>query len=150
MLYPKLAQEGKRQLSLDSFCSSHIVRLFLKLCEDSCIGSRCQIVSDSNCVLLYMDAWRTRSSLPVWSLHACHSPRSSDRSLSIPRTKTKTIGPCGFYFASFAAWNALQVHLCDPELSLNRFKTKLKTHFFPDPPPWLHLSFNFFCTPTWR
>ena len=40
----------------DSFCSSHIVRLFPKSCEDSCTGSRCQIVSDSNCVLLYTDA----------------------------------------------------------------------------------------------
>ena len=53
-----------------------------------------------------------------------------ERSLSIPRTKTKTIGPRGFYFASSAAWNALPVHLHDPELSLNSFKTKLKTHFF--------------------
>ena len=26
-----------------------------------------------------------------------------------------------------------RVHLRDPELSLNSFKTKLKTHFFPDP-----------------
>ena len=56
-----------------------------------------------------------------------------ERSLSIPRTKTKTLGPRGFYFASSAAWNALPVHLRDPELSLNSFKTKLKTHFFPDP-----------------
>ena len=52
-----------------------------------------------------------------------------ERSLSIPRTKTKTIGPRGFYFASSAAWNALPVHLRDPELSLNSFKAKLKTHF---------------------
>ena len=49
-----------------------------------------------------------------------------ERSLSIPRTKTKMLGPRGFYFAS-------SVHLRDPELSLNCFKTKLKTHFFPDP-----------------
>ena len=104
---------------------------------------------------------RTRSFLPVRSLHACHSPRSSEiiwasadarhewsyikfpitlqyitsleRSLSIPRTKTKTLGPRGFYFASSAAWNALPVHLRDPDLSLNSFKTKLKIHFFPDP-----------------
>ena len=56
-----------------------------------------------------------------------------ERSLSIPRTKTKTLGPRGFYFASSAAWNARPVHLRDPELSLNSFKTKLKPHFFPDP-----------------
>ena len=53
-----------------------------------------------------------------------------ERSLSIPRTKTRTLGPRGFYFASSAAWNALPVHLRDPDLSLNSFKTKLKTHFF--------------------
>ena len=46
-----------------------------------------------------------------------------ERSLSIPQTKTKTIGPRGFYFASSAALNALPVHLRDPELSLNSFKT---------------------------
>ena len=40
------------------------------------------------------------------------------------------LGPHGFYFASSAAWNALPVHLRDPDLSLNSFKTKLKTHFF--------------------
>ena len=63
-----------------------------------------------------------------------------ERSLSIPRTKTKTIGPRGFYFASSAAWNALPVHLRDPELSLSSFKTKLKTHFFSwYPPTWLTL-----------
>ena len=53
-----------------------------------------------------------------------------ERSLLVPRTKTKTIGPRGFYFASSAAWNARPVHLRDPGLSLNNFKIKLKTHFF--------------------
>ena len=53
-----------------------------------------------------------------------------ERSLSVPRTKTKTLGPRGFYFASSAAWNALPVHLRDPGLSMNNFKIKLKTHFF--------------------
>ena len=50
-----------------------------------------------------------------------------ERSLLVPRTKTKTIGPRGFYFASSATWNALSVHLRDPGLSLNNFKIKLKT-----------------------
>ena len=72
-----------------------------------------------------------------------------ERSLSIPRTKTKTIGPRGFYFASSAAWNALPVHLRDPELSLNSFKTKLEELTFFLTPPGLHLSFNFVrCSPT--
>ena len=52
-----------------------------------------------------------------------------ERSLLVPRTKTKTIGPLGFYFASSAAWNALQVHLRDPGLSLNNFKMKLNSLF---------------------
>ena len=58
---------------------------------------------------------RTCSFLPVWSLDACHSPRSSEiicdkRTVAVnPRTKTKTLGPRGFYFASSAAWNALPV-----------------------------------------
>ena len=65
------------------------------------------------------------------TVHAhLRSSGTLERSLSIPRTKTKTLGPRGFYFASSAAWNALPVHLRDPELSLNSFKTKLKTHFF--------------------
>ena len=58
-----------------------------------------------------------------------------ERSLLVPRTKTKTIGPRGFYCASSAAWNALPVHLRDPGLLLNNFKIKLKTHFFSWSPP---------------
>ena len=68
------------------------------------------------------------------------SSATLERSLLIPRTKTKTIGPRGFYFASSAAWNALPVHLRDPGLSLNNFKIKLKTHFFSwSPPPGDHV-----------
>ena len=67
-----------------------------------------------------------------------------------PRMKTKTIGPREFYFASFAAWNALPVHLRDPELSLNSFKIKLKTHFFLDVLILgyiYHVNFCLPCTP---
>ena len=66
-----------------------------------------------------------------------------ERSLSIPRTKTRTLGPHEFYFASSAAWNALPVHLRDPDLSLNSYKTKLKTHFFLDIPTWVTLILLF-------
>ena len=66
-----------------------------------------------------------------------------ERSLSIPRTKTKTIGPRGFYFALSTAWNALPVHLRDPELSLNGFKTKLKTHLFSWYPHLVTLILSF-------
>ena len=126
-------------LPQDLFCSSRIVRPFLTLCDGSCTGSRCQIASGSNCVRWYTDAY-TDSLLTICPISA-HPPRCSvhaqlrssvtlERSLSIPRTKTRTLGPRGFYFASSAAWNALPVHLRDPDLSLNSFKTKLKTHFF--------------------
>ena len=81
---------------------------------------------------------RTRPSPSVRSLHACNSNahlRSSvtlERSLSIPRTKTKTIGPRGFYFASSAAWNKLPGHharLWTSAVQLQHWKT----HFFPEP-----------------
>ena len=71
-------------------------------------------------------------------VHAHLRSSTLERSLPIPRTKTKTLGPRGFYFASSAAWNALPVHLRDPTLSLNSFKIKLKTHFFS----WPHLGYN--------
>ena len=63
-----------------------------------------------------------------------------ERSLLVPRTKTKTIGPRGFYFASSAAWNALPVHLRDPGLSLNNFKLNWKLTFFLEIP---HLGIMF-------
>ena len=53
-----------------------------------------------------------------------------DRQLYIPRTKTKTLGPQVFYYASSAMWNSLPVDLRDPGLSLHSFRTKLKSHFF--------------------
>ena len=119
----------------DMFCSSHIKRLFPELCEDSCTGSRCQIVSDSNCVPLYTDVC-TNSRLLTCLISAC-LPQSTliwDHLWhSNGRCQSKTLGPRGFYFALSAAWNALPVHMRDPELSLNSFKTILKTHFFPDP-----------------
>ena len=125
----------------DSFCSFHIVRLFLTLCDDICTGTRCQIASDSNCVRLYTDVsshYLSDLCTPA-TVHAhLRSSVTLEQSLSIPRTKTKTIGPRRFYFASSAAWNALPVHLRDPELSLNSFKIKLKTHFLSwCPPSWV-------------
>ena len=53
-----------------------------------------------------------------------------DRLLYVPRTKTKTLGPRGLYYASSAVWNSLPVDLRDPGLSLHSFRTKLKSHFF--------------------
>ena len=53
-----------------------------------------------------------------------------DRLLYVPRTKTKTLGPRGFYYASSSVWNSLPVDLRDPGLSLHSFRTKLKSYFF--------------------
>ena len=53
-----------------------------------------------------------------------------NRLLYIPRTKTKTLGSRGFYYASSALWNSLPVDLRDPGLSLHSFRTKLKSYFF--------------------
>ena len=53
-----------------------------------------------------------------------------DRLLYVPRTKTKTLGPRRFYYASSAVWNSLPVDLRDPGFSLHSFRTKLKSHFF--------------------
>ena len=53
-----------------------------------------------------------------------------DRQLYVPRTKTKTLGPRGFYYASLVMWNSLPADLRDPGLSLHSFRTKLKSHFF--------------------
>ena len=58
------------------------------------------------------------------------SSTSLDRLLYVPRSKTKTLGPRGFYYASSAVWNSLPVDLRDPGLSLHSFRTKLKSHFF--------------------
>ena len=56
-------------LPLDSICSSHIVHLFLTLCNGSCTGSRCQITSDSNYVRWYTDAY-TDSLLTICPISA--------------------------------------------------------------------------------
>ena len=67
------AREVTVRLPPDSFCSSHIVHLFVTLCDDSGTGSRCQIVSDLNCVRLYTDAY-TDSLLTICPISA-RSPR---------------------------------------------------------------------------
>ena len=71
--------------------------------------------------------------IPASTFASCVNMRSSsrlDRLLYVPRTKTKTLGPRWFYYASSAVWNSLPVDLRDPGLSLHSFITKLKSHFF--------------------
>ena len=65
----------------------------------------------------------TRSSL--------RSARFQERLLVVPRTKTKTIGPRGFFHASPTVWNSLPDDLRDPVFSIGCFRNKLKTFLFP-------------------
>ena len=62
--------------------------------------------------------------------YTCVHPTRLDRLLYVPRTKTKTLGSRGFYYASSAMWNSLPVDMRDPGLSLHSFRTKLKSYFF--------------------
>ena len=57
--------------------------------------------------------------------------RSADQwTMFVPRTKTVTIGPWGFYCSCPSVWNSLPVSLCDFNLSLENFRRKLKLHLF--------------------
>jgi hypothetical protein len=77
---------------------------------------------------------------PVYLSDMCvpvadHSGRSHLRSaavgnLIVPATRTKTIGPHGFYFSGPSAWNNLSAELKDKTLSLTCFKKQLKTFLF--------------------
>ena len=67
----------------------------------------------------------TRSSL--------RSAQSQECLLTVSRTKTKTIGPRGFFHSSPTVWNSLLDDLRDPELSIGCFRNKLKTFLFSTP-----------------
>ena len=68
-------------------------------------------------------------SVPISSTRlTLRSARLQERFLIVPRTRTKTIGPRGFFHASF--WNSLPDDLRDPELSIGCFRNKLKTFLF--------------------
>ena len=115
----------------DLFCTSHIIRLFPELCERTAAMARdVWFISVYRCLHGLAPSYLSDLCTPE-TVHAyLRSSVTLERSLSIPRTKTRTLGLHGFYFASSAAWNTLSVHLRDSELSLNSFKTKLKTTFF--------------------
>ena len=85
---------------------------------------------------------RARSPVPLWLLRpvqvsstraSLRSARFQERLLIVPRTKTKTIGPRGFFHASPTVWNSLPDDLRDPELSISCFRNKLKTFLFTIP-----------------
>ena len=74
--------------------------------ENHLCSSRCPSISQSQ---------PTEPLPPKWEWIHVHTEIICDtriRSLSILRTKTKTLGPRGFYSASYAAWNALPFVIC--------------------------------------
>ena len=96
------------------------VRFKISLLVFKCLhGSAPRYLSDY-CVPVPVSS--TRSSL--------RSARFQERLLIVPRTRTKTIGPRGFFHASPAIWNSLPDDLRDPELSIGCFRNKLKTFLF--------------------
>ena len=133
----------------DSFCSSHIVRLFPKLCEDSCTGSRCQIVSDSNCIPWYTDACtdsllttclisaRLPQSTLIWdhlwhSNGRCQSPgRKPRRQVRVDSTLLRLLP--GTHSQCICATLNFRWTVSKLNWKLTFFLT----------PPGLHLSFNF-------
>ena len=74
--------------------------------------------------------------LSVYCVPVSHLPgrshlRSADQGIMlVPRTKTVTIGPSGFYCSCPSVWNSLPVPLRDFNLSLETFRRKLKLHLF--------------------
>ena len=59
-----------------------------------------------------------------------HLPSADQWTMFVPRTKTVTIGPQGFYCSCTSVWNSLPVSLLDFNLSLETFGRKLKPHLF--------------------
>ena len=71
--------------------------------------------------------------VPVPVSSTCSSlrlARYQERLLIVPRTRTKTISPRGFFHASPTVWNSLPDDLRDPELSIGIFRNRLKTFLF--------------------
>ena len=54
----------------------------------------------------------------------------TERHLTTPRTRTRRFGPRSFRVSGSVVWNSLPDDIRNPELTLERFKTGLKTHLF--------------------
>ena len=94
---------------------------------------RSQVIVGSMNLGYLSDGYLSDQCIPASTFAGRANMRSSsrlDRLLYVPRTKTKTLGPRGFYYASSAVWNSPPVDLRDPGLSLHSFRLKLKSHFF--------------------
>ena len=73
----------------------------------------------------------SRTCNPVREVDARAHLRSAVRGdLTVPRTKTRRFGPRSFRVSGPVVWNSLPEDIRIPELSLERFKSMLKTHLF--------------------
>ena len=73
----------------------------------------------------------SRYCIPISVIGARAHLRSAARGhLATPRTRTRRFGPRSFRVSGPAVWNSLPEDIANPELSLEHFKTGLKTHLF--------------------
>ena len=73
----------------------------------------------------------SRSCIPISVIGVRAHLRSAARGhLATPRTRTRRFGPKSFRVSGPAVWNSLPEDIANPELSLEHFKTGLKTHLF--------------------
>ena len=76
-------------------------------------------------------SYLSRSCIPISEIAArAHLRSAARRHLSTPRTRTRRFGPRSFRVSGPVAWNSLPDDIKNPELTLERFKTGLKTHLF--------------------
>ena len=73
----------------------------------------------------------SRTCNPVREVGARAHLRSAIRDdLTVPQTRTRRFGPRSFRVSGPVVWNSLPEDIRIPELSLERFKSMLKTHLF--------------------
>ena len=119
---------------LDSCSNCHTGHPSPISCIGNCIGSTFRVEWDSRsdkCLHGLAPQYLTDYcvSVQISSTHlTLRSARHQERHLIVPRTRTRTIGPRGFFYDSPAFWNSIPDDLRDPELS--SFRNKLKTFLF--------------------
>ena len=113
----------------DRLCDCNLKRTVEMFCSD-CIRFKMALLAYKSIHGLapeYLSAY----CIPVSSLPGrSHLRSAGEWQLLVPRTKTVTLGPRGFFWACPSTWNTLPAPLRDFELSLDSFKRKLKSHFF--------------------
>ena len=71
------------------------------------------------------------SCIPISEIGARAHLRSAAREhLTTPRTRTRRFGPRSFRVSGPTVWNSLPDDITNPELTLEHFKTGLKTYLF--------------------